>query len=90
MMAPASVSYRRRHPLEIDRDIWYQDIAGNVMPDQPISTAAIIEGIRLGIDDAELRAAFDTDFAALADRIHAAVTASAPLTTQLVRVNRPA
>ena len=35
--------YYRRHPLEIDRDIWYQDIAGNVMPDRPVPTTVIIE-----------------------------------------------
>ena len=51
--------YYRRHPLEIDRDVWYQDIAGNVSPDGPVPTAAIIEGIRLGLDDAELRDSFE-------------------------------
>ena len=39
----AAWEYYRRHPLEIDRDIWYQDIAGNVMPDRPVPTTVIIE-----------------------------------------------
>jgi len=51
--------YYRAHALEIDRDVWYQDVAGAISPDQIVPMSAIIEGIRLGLDEPELRESFD-------------------------------
>jgi uncharacterized protein (DUF433 family) len=51
--------YYRSNPLEIDRDVWYQDVAGSLDPASPVPWQAIAEGIRLGLDNAALRDSFE-------------------------------
>ena len=62
-LAPADLDaaweYYRHHSLEIDRAIWWQDTAGNIPEGGPIPAEVIVEGIRLGLDEAKLREAFD-------------------------------
>lgn len=55
----AAWDYYRRNALEIDRDIWWQDTAGNIAEAEPVPNAVIVEGLLLGVDDATLRTAFD-------------------------------
>ena len=55
----AAWDYYRRHTLEIDRDIWWQDAAGNIAPGEPVPNAVIVEGLLLGVDDVTLRTGFE-------------------------------
>jgi uncharacterized protein (DUF433 family) len=51
--------YYRDHPVEIERAIWFNDIAANV--EDGVSPAAwvVVEGILLGLKDGEIRCAFE-------------------------------
>ncbi len=55
----AAWDYYRKNTLEIDRDIWWQDTAANVVDGEPVPNSVIVEGLLLGMDDATVRAAFD-------------------------------
>jgi len=55
----AAWDYFRHSPLEIEREIWLNDVAGNVPPGTPVPAAAIVAGLLLGLDDDAIAEAFD-------------------------------
>jgi uncharacterized protein (DUF433 family) len=55
--------YYRREPVEIERELWYNHVAGNVPPGTPVSAGAIIAGKFLGLSDEEVAGAFDEPLA---------------------------
>jgi uncharacterized protein (DUF433 family) len=59
----AAWDYYRDHPLEIERAIWLNDTAANVPDGAPVPASVIVEGKRLGLDDATIRDAFDPPLA---------------------------
>ncbi|MFO0811028.1 MAG: DUF433 domain-containing protein [Gemmataceae bacterium] len=51
--------YYAKEPVEIERKIWYNHVAGNVPPGTPVPASAIIAGKLLGLSDAEVAESFD-------------------------------
>src|SRR5262245_26311468 len=52
--------YYRRHPIEIEQDIWYNDTAANESADGTVPPWVLVAGLLLGIPDEEIRDAFLT------------------------------
>jgi uncharacterized protein (DUF433 family) len=52
--------YFRRHPIEIEQDIWSNDTAANETEDGKVPPWVIVAGILLGIPDEEIRDSFPT------------------------------
>ena|SRR5436190_17362807 len=51
--------YYREEPVEIERKIWYNHVAGNVPPGTPVPASAIVSGKLLGLLDEEIAESFD-------------------------------
>ncbi len=56
--------YYRRNVLEIERDIWWNDTAGNVGEGEPVPAEVIVQGKLLGLSDDEVRESFDPPLSA--------------------------
>ena len=55
----AAWDYYHHNANEVERDIWYNDTAGNVPEGTPPPAWVVVAGLRLGIAEDELREAFD-------------------------------
>jgi len=51
--------YYQRNTNEVERDIWFNDAAGNVPDGTTPPSGVIVAGLLLGIPEAEVRGAFD-------------------------------
>lgn len=59
----AAWRYYREHPLEIERDIWWNDTVENGRQDGSVP-AVVVEGKLLGLSDAEVGEAFEPPLSA--------------------------
>jgi uncharacterized protein (DUF433 family) len=52
-------SYYREHPVEIEREIWFNDTSANVPDGSPPPSWVLVAGLLLGLPESEIREAFD-------------------------------
>jgi uncharacterized protein (DUF433 family) len=50
--------YYRKAPLEIERDIWFNDTAANEAPDGSVPAWVVVAGLLLGLSDQEVCESF--------------------------------
>jgi uncharacterized protein (DUF433 family) len=55
----AAWDFYRKHPLETEQGIWFNDTAANVPPGEPPPAWVIVSGGQLGLSDEEIGSAFD-------------------------------
>lgn len=50
----AAWEYYGQHPIEIEREIWFNDTSANVPDGEPVPNWVLVAGKRLGLSDEEL------------------------------------
>lgn len=55
----AAWDYYQHNANEVERSIWYNDVAGNIPEGTPPPAWVIVSGLQLGIPEDEVRDAFD-------------------------------
>jgi len=55
----AAWDYFRHSTLEIEHEVWLNDVASNVPPGNPVPVAVIVAGFLLGLTDDAIAEAFD-------------------------------
>jgi uncharacterized protein (DUF433 family) len=62
----AAWEYYRHNALEIERDMWWNDTAGNYGEGEAVPAEVIVQGKLLGLSDDEVRGSFDPPLSAAA------------------------